>query len=280
MPQNKWSPGRRINQQYRRDIIRLLYRFFEVPEGEYTALIDKLQAAGPSEFLDRYAQAVSQRMITGLLVENARNWREAARQSMQGPYIYQALQQEMQGAVGVRVRDLIDANARLISRIPLDVAERVSGFVMREQQKGARSEAIAERLREMVPEMAQSRIDLIARTETSKASTALTRARSEELDLNWYIWCTSEDQRVRASHRKMDGVIISWDDPASPERLANERSSLGAYDPGDAPNCRCYPEPLLRLDQVRWPHKVYHAGRIQMMTRAKFEALQGVGVAA
>ena len=128
--------------------------------------------------------------------------------------------------------------------------------------------------------MARSHVQLIARTEVSKASTALTRARAEELNLPAYIWRTSKDARVRPSHRQMDGVICFWDDPPAPEALAGIKSTLGNYNCGDAPNDRCYPEPMLRFDQVTWVHKVCRGGRIQMMTRAAFSSLAGGGIGA
>ena len=120
-----------------------------------------------------------------------------------------------------------------------------------------------------------SHIQLIARTETSKTSTALTRARSEELHLPAYVWRTSKDGRVRPSHRLMDGVICFWNDPPAPEALLGIKSTLGHYCCGDAPNDRCYPEPLLRLDAVSWPHKVFAGGSIQSMTRAAFAGVAG-----
>jgi hypothetical protein len=40
-------------------------------------------------------------------------------------------------------------------------------------------------------------------------------------------------------------------------------------------NCRCYPEPLLRFDQVRWPHPVYMSGAVRMMTLAAFRQIAG-----
>ena len=117
------------------------------------------------------------------------------------------------------------------------------------------------------------RARLIARTETSKATTALTQARAEELDLQWYLWRTSEDQRVRVSHRRMNNVIFNWKSPPAPEKLVGEKSTAGRYHAGNIWNCRCYPEPLLRFDQVPWPHKVFVGGAIRPMTLVAFRNL-------
>jgi SPP1 gp7 family putative phage head morphogenesis protein len=141
--------------------------------------------------------------------------------------------------------------------------------------KGRRASEIADDIRSRFSTGNKANVNLIARTEVSKTSTALTRARSEEIGLNCYIWRTSEDQRVRKSHDHMDGVIVFWRYPPSPEQLAGERS-VGYYHAGEIFNCRCYPEPLISINDVQWPHKVYISGRIQSMTKSQFAALAGM----
>ena len=53
------------------------------------------------------------------------------------------------------------------------------------------------------------------------------------------------------------------------EELAGEQS-VGTYHAGNIWNCRCYPEPLLEVDDVKWPHKVYIDGQIKMMNKNEF----------
>jgi hypothetical protein len=74
----------------------------------------------------------------------------------------------------------------------------------------------------------------------------------------------------------MSDVLIAWSDPPSPEQLFGEKS-YGKYHAGNIFNCRCYPEPLVELHYVNWPHKVYHGGQIKTMTLAQFERLIGKG---
>ena len=222
-----------------------------------------------------WANDVARSMITGLAVQGAKDWREAARKSMRGREIYLALQQEMAGPIGMKVRQMIIENANLISTFPNRISKEVNNFISRETYKGRRSEFIAKDLLEQFPKVAKSRMGLIARTECSKASTALTRARSEELNLPAYIWRTSEDVRVRDSHRLMDDVICFWGDPPSPETLAHEKRTYGNYGPGEIFRCRCYPEPILHLEDINWPHKVYSHGQIRSMTLNRFKQTFG-----
>jgi hypothetical protein len=78
---------------------------------------------------------------------------------------------------------------------------------------------------------------------------------------------------VRQSHRKMEGVIVRYSDAPSPEAILGIRSTLGHYHAGNAPNDRCYQEPLMKFSQVSWPHKVYNGNRIQSMTLPAFRTL-------
>jgi SPP1 gp7 family putative phage head morphogenesis protein len=220
------------------------------------------------------ARSAASRMVTGLMHDGARSWREAARSGMRGRDIYAALRNELKGPVGIRVQQLVDENAELISTFPDAMASRVNTFIERESQKGRRAEAIARDLQEQFPDVSRSRINLIARTETSKASTALTRSRAESLGLDWYVWRTSKDARVRDSHEIMDRVLVNWNDPPSPEAL-NDEKSHGNYHAGNIFNCRCYPAPVIDLGRVKWPSKVYTGGQIQQMTRARFERMSG-----
>jgi len=71
----------------------------------------------------------------------------------------------------------------------------------------------------------------------------------------------------------MDQVLVAWDNPASPETLDGAKRSYGHYHPGETYNCRCYARPLIRIDDVSWPHKVYHNGSIVMMRKADFTEL-------
>jgi SPP1 gp7 family putative phage head morphogenesis protein len=187
--------------------------------------------------------------------------------------IYEALQKEMLGPLGVAVRIQIERNAQIIRTLPFDIAQQVTEHILTESMRGTRASDIAQQIKVFFPETSNAKANLIARTETSKASTALTKARSQELGVNWYVWRTSEDSRVRDAHRIMDGVMVKWNDPPSPEQLDGEKRTYGHYNCGDIFNCRCYPEPVIDLDFVDWPAKVYYRGSIQRMTRIQFEMI-------
>lgn len=266
--------SQRIETAYRTAMEKLFRSVFPSPKS--ADLVDELHGLATSTDLAESAHILAQNMVAWTEVENARTWREASRRSQHSKMLYNALQREMHGSLGLRMRQLTAENAALIRSLPVTVAQHLTHEVMRAQQQGSRPETIAKVMQERYRQLSANRIHLIARTETAKASSALTQARSEDLGLDWFLWLTSEDQRVRHSHAKMDDVLMSWNDLPSPEALDGIRSSLGKYGPGQAPNCRCYPEPLLHVNDIAWPHKVYTAGRIVRMSKGQFLRIAGV----
>lgn len=272
-----WKPRRRIEQSFANEMIDLMGRQFFPHLRNW---IPSLTVPLIDFDIEEYALSIASRMVQSVSTANAKSWRQAALQAG-GQRIYRALQEEMHGSVGQEARRLIRENAQLISSLPRDIAESTSRFVAAQRRKGLRSDEIAEQLRVRIPQLTENRIHLIARTETAKAESSFTEARAQNIGLPWYEWLTSKDQRVRKSHQKMDGVLVSWANPPSPEALVGIRSTLGHYHAGRAPNCRCPAVPLVRMDEVSWPHRVYVNSTIVWMTRADFtRMLPGVRRAA
>jgi SPP1 gp7 family putative phage head morphogenesis protein len=267
--QSDWKPVRRVEQEYYSAIWGAVQRFFQ--EASKRGVPAELLNA--AEFLEMYARQAAARMITGLLVRGARTWREAARESGKTQQMYAALQREMAGPVGDRVRELIRENAQLITTLPKSVALLVAQKAAAQQQAGGRPKELASALASRLARHSAMRL---ARTETAKASSALTQARAEELDLPAYVWETSQDERVRLSHRKMQGVVVFWDDPPSPEALTHEKNPPAPYQAGRIWNCRCYSAVVVRAERLQWPRKVYANGQIRMMTLSNFRRLAGL----
>lgn len=215
-----------------------------------------------------YAYEQAAKMTTLLSVKNAKTWKEAARQSSQGYKIYQTLKAET--SQSIKFQQMIQQNASVIKSLPNDVAKHVTQAAATETIKGNRASVVAESIRERAPELSDARINLIARTETAKTQAAITESRAERLGLDWYVWRTSEDQRVRSSHKHMSGVLCQYSSPPSPETLIGEKS-VGVYNPGGIWNCRCYAEPVIDVDFLPDSLKVLQGGRIVRMSKKKFQ---------
>ena len=265
----------RLEQQYAAQIHRIVGRVLppKVKEQSFDDWLKDIAERSQRRDIQDASEVLARRMVSAVNIRNARTWREAAARSQKSRKLYLLLNRQLTGtALGRRVDELVAANAKYISSIAEEQASVLVGQINRAIQQGARPGTIAKMARNHFPKLLRSRVNLIARTESQKISTALTQARSEEVGAEFYLWSTSEDVRVRTSHKKMNDVLIPWNDAPNPEALNGEKSTLGSYHVGSCPNCRCTPLVVLSIDDINWPRRVYHHGSIQQMNKVQFKA--------
>lgn len=125
-----------------------------------------------------------------------------------------------------------DSNVRLITSVAEESLTRIRDIL----DMGARVEDLAKRIKDELG-ATESRAELIARDQTTKLSGQLNKVRQTEAGVEEYVWSTSKDERVRKSHRELDGEKFRWDDP--PE-IEGER-----LHPGEDIQCRCVAVPVL-----------------------------------
>lgn len=217
-----------------------------------------------SKIMD-WAKNTANKMLGGLDRQNKKDWESlSSKMSLK-------MKKELQDAdTGKALKRYMDMNVELITSLPLDAAQRLHKIVLSNLYTGkARASRLALEIQKM-GDVTKSRASTIARTEVSRAATGLIKVRSESVGLNWFVWRAVHDIRTRKGHKLLDGVLVRWDDPPSPEELAHEKRSYGKYLPGSIFNCRCFAAPLVRVNDVSWPARVYHKGKITRMNREQF----------
>ena len=256
-------------------LVRSLIKLAKKAKGDIDKFNQYASDYSSTKSFKRYCYLASKRMVTPVANINAQTWRQAARRSTKSRLIYKSLVQNINSGLDQSIAEQIERNAQTISTSPLDVSRKVTRKIYEGTISGKRASTLTKEITQFTREYSRASAKLIARTEVSKTQTAITRSRSANLRINWYVWRTEEDQKVRDSHRTMDDVIVPWNSPPSPELLTNLPPAKGNayYHAGEIYNCRCYPEPLLEVSDVRWPHKVYYLGKIQTMTRQQFEKI-------
>lgn len=276
MKKDEWKTTRIIQDSFLDTLGKLneLFNFIATSSGnDRDKYNEQMRNFQNSEPFNSFVYSAVRRMVTPLAIQNMKTWRKAAKKSTKNPYLYKLLMREINNGLKNDINIQIEENANLIKTLPTDVAKKVTKDIEEMALKGMRASEIAKVIREQTDKHSRASAKLIARTEVSKTTTALTKARCDNLDLHWYVWRTAEDgDRVRKSHRIMEGVLVNWNEPPSPEALAGEKS-VGNYHAGNIWNCRCYPEPLIDIDDISWPHKVYTNGKIQMMGKMQFEQM-------
>lgn len=276
MKYDQWKMTRRIEEDLLKSLnfLSTLFEKIAIISGNDVNLFQsKMQIFQNSVPYDNYINDVVKRMVTPLAARNYETWRKAARVSTRSHFLYTVLMEELKQGIKKDIDSQVISNAALIKTLPSDTAQKVVRDIEEYALSGLRAEEIEKLIQDKTRQHSRASARLIARTEVSKTTSALTKARSEELGLRWYVWRTMEDgDRVRKSHRIMNDVLVSWNNPPSPELLVKEKD-VGRYHAGNIWNCRCYSEPLIDIDDVKWPHKVYINGSIQKMSKARFSLL-------
>lgn len=219
---------------------------------------------------DELANLAARNIITYQANANARTWREAARKSSKGRKLYKYLRKELNK--NDEFNGLILQSADLIKTLPRNIATRVVKRVTKLGIEGKRAYEIAEDIKRYFPEATKASATLIARTQVAKTYAYITETRAKSVGVTYYIWHTVGGPRVRDSHQHMNNVIVFYSDPPSPEELIGKKSQ-GRYHAGGIYNCRCYEEPVLDIEDVSFPHKVYSNGKITRMSKKQFMKL-------
>lgn len=271
-----WKRIKTVEKEYLNTLLKLVKIFKKIANSsgsDQQKYIDSMNNFQNSMQYEKFINSAVKRMVLPLDVGNQRTWREAAKKATKGKFLYRLLMDELKQGTGQIIQKQVMENVLLIKTLPNDVAQKVVNDIAENALKGARAESIEKIIRDKTDQHSRASARLIARTETAKTMSAFTKARCEQLGLRWYIWRTALDGTgVRLSHRIMEGVLVNWNSPPAPEELVGEKSA-GHYHAGNIWNCRCYSEPVLELEDIRFPARVYYNGQIVMMNKSEFEQI-------
>lgn len=281
---NRWQLKMRIEEKYKTWLHALLLPIKKkvivaAKSGDVKKVERLLKKASKSKVFRKKSEEIAKKIVTMTLEDDAKDWREAAAKSSKGKLIYDLLKSEFERDSNAKKRydELIERNAKLITTLPDEIADDVVKHISRKSFGGERSSDIAKEIIAFFPKHTKAKENLIARTESAKCKSALTQVRSENIGIYWAEWVSTDDQRTRPSHAIMNGVICNYKHPPSPEELAKKAGVYngkiyGRYFGGEIFNCRCFMEPIVDIDYIDFPAKVYNwkANRIETMSKNQF----------
>jgi len=185
-----------------------------------------------SESLTPWAGRTAQKMLERVSISNLRGFFESSKE----------LGRELRamtagGGIGQTIRALQAEQVTLIKSLPIEAGTRAQSLALSAVTGGRRAEDVAVELAK-TEQVTLSRATLIARTESAKAASVITEARSVEVGSKAYIWRTAGDSDVRESHAEMEGEVVMWD---SPPTLSDGTTTHA----GQIYNCRCFAEPII-----------------------------------
>lgn len=143
------------------------------------------------------------------------------------------------------IRNSLSINIKLIKSIPSELLDDLFYTI----EDGFRSgSSLNEINKSLVSKfnISRNRASVIARTEIAKLHSSVIREEYLKLGIENYQWHTSDDERVRASHKVLNKKICNWNDPTVYKNDMNDkawkkRSSISAVEKqvGEDYQCRC-----------------------------------------
>lgn len=144
-------------------------------------------------------------------------------------------------------------------------------LIKRVLYSGVRSETISNELAPIFSNIPKKELELIVRTIIFITQTNFIRVRSEEYGLHWYRWAGAGSC---PKHKHMKNTFINWNTPPTPEIL-KDKNAIVPYHAGTYHDCKCYPDPIVSLDYIKPPYKVYNGTEIIKLVKKKFIEMYG-----
>ena len=251
-----FRPNRAAESRYERQLVNIAKQVRRITLGGGSPEEIERRLREYAEIIEPWARQSASNMMLGVDRKNVKAWRGMA----------EKMGRDMRGllegpGIGAVIRKAVDDNVKEIKSIALGSADKVAEITREALVTGSRADDLAKRIAK-AGEVNISKARTIARTEVSKAQSALTMARATSVGSTGYIWRTAGDGDVRDSHRNMEGKFVPWDKPPTLDGMKGHA--------GEFPNDRCYAEPVIpREDANGNPAGTY---KQPLQTRAEAEA--------
>jgi len=147
------------------------------------------------------------------------------------------------------IQSFVSENVSLIKGLTDEYIKKINFAITNGFKQGVTSQELAKQLTKINKTFTTYRTNLIARDQINKLNGQLTAKRQTDAGVDWYIWRTARDERVRPNHKVMDGKLCKWSDPTvysdDGGKTWKSRSSIGGVllHPGQDIQCRCFSEP-------------------------------------
>ncbi len=144
-----------------------------------------------------------------------------------------------------KLKKWVSANIDLIKTIPENSLEKMKDLIYDGFTYGKTTTRIVKELQQVYC-ISRKRAELIARDQTAKLNGQIQKAQQMDAGIQEYIWSTCGDNRVRKSHKELEGKKFRWDDP--PKNSDGRRCH-----PGEDYQCRCIGRPVFNQNTINLP---------------------------
>ena len=141
----------------------------------------------------------------------------------------------------------VDENVSLISTIPEETLDKMRDIVYDGFTHGKTTTRMVKEIQKVYG-VSRRRAELIARDQTAKLNGKIQQAQQQDAGITEYIWYSVGDERVRKSHRALNGKKFSWAEPP----VVDERTGRRCH-PGEDYQCRCIARPVFNKNTLVLP---------------------------
>lgn len=133
--------------------------------------------------------------------------------------------------------NLIVSNAR-------NYVNQINNLAEQAVVNGWSPKQLQEQIKKASNGLSDKKCRLLARDQIGKLQGQVSEAQMEEVGLEMYIWDTSGDERVRPTHKPMDGLLCRWDDATvysydNGKTWVDRPATAVKMHPGRDIQCRC-----------------------------------------
>jgi SPP1 gp7 family putative phage head morphogenesis protein len=204
------------------------------PDGA-TARIDatgSLTDEAVERIKEQLTNQIPERHIQLLAQESALRVAEHSRKELQRQINTVAKIDLFEGSQGLaeHIDAFVAENVQLVKSLTTGQLDELKAVVLRGARQGLRASVVAGEIEERFG-VSRRRATLIATDQASKLNGELAQLRQQQVGIKHYTWSTSQDERVRKSHRALNQSRQRWDKPPMVD-------GVHAH-PGQPVRCRC-----------------------------------------
>jgi SPP1 gp7 family putative phage head morphogenesis protein len=154
--------------------------------------------------------------------------------------------------IDLMLKSWVSTNTSLIKSIQTDLLEQV-GVIIESSYRSALSMPELTKQLQAKFNISRNRATLIARDQTAKLHSDYIKHEHKQLDITEYVWLTSGDERVRTSHKVLNGKLCQWANELTYRDTITEKvrakSSIGGVplQVGQDFQCRCSLRAIVNL---------------------------------
>ncbi len=216
---------------------------FEALQNELQDLQDNIIPADP-ENSDFRLELLA--IATLLLAFNRKQWQKQTAKVTGLPYVAPE-------NFWPPIRDQwVRENYNLVRNISNLQISQLNEIVYRGIRNSSFTKDITKDIKKVNDNIKDNRANLIARDQSGKLSSRISKNRQVDVGVDFYIWQTAMDEDVRPSHEPLNGKLCSWKDstiyaevPLKGEKPVWKKrpKSWTQVPPEEDMNCRCTPTP-------------------------------------